>query len=59
MAAVWGLDQRDVGVLIPIHLVSGGIGERLGTQDVHVQCFPGASEGALTWVGLEKQPQSG
>ena len=24
-----------------------------------MQCFPGASEGALTWVGLEKQPQSG
>ena len=28
-------------------------------QDVHVQCFPGVDEAALTWVGLEKQPQSG
>lgn len=43
MAAVWGLDQRDVGGLSPMHLVSGGI-EVPDTQDVHVQCFPGAGE---------------
>lgn len=44
MAAVWGLDQRDVGGLSPMHLVSGGIGEVPDTKDVHVQCFPGAGE---------------
>ena len=59
MAAVWGLIRGMWGVLSPIHLVSGGIGEGPDMQDVHVQCFPGADEAALTWVGLEKQSQSG
>lgn len=32
------------GVLFPIHPVSGALGEVPDTQNVYVQCFPGAGE---------------
>ena len=52
MAAVWGLDQRDVGGLSPMHLVSGGIGEIPDMQDVHVQVFLGPVRCLdLGWAG--------